>query len=77
MFPLKYSLCKLFSVTHAFSLSCPTFDVDEAIEEANGLEREKVRQILHAHFERISVIQFEVCVHRQAQVLLNLLTQLV
>lgn len=33
-------------------------------------------QILHANFERVSVIQFQVGVNRETQVLFNLLTQL-
>lgn len=40
-----------------------TFDVYEAVEEANGLEEKEVSQVLHAHFERIPVIQFEMGVH--------------
>lgn len=34
-------------------------------------------QVLHPYFERVSVIQFEVCVNRETQIFLNLLTQFV
>lgn len=51
--------------------------MDKAVEESNGFEGEEVGQVLHAHFERVPVIQLEVGVNRQTQVLLNLLTQLV
>lgn len=51
--------------------------MDKAVEESNGFDGEEVSQVLHAHFERVPVVQLEVGVDRQAQVLLNLLTQLV
>lgn len=54
-----------------------TFDMNEAVEESDGLEGEEVGQILHANFERVPVVQLQVGVHRETQVLLNLLTQLV
>lgn len=54
-----------------------TFDINESVEESDGFEGEKVGQILHANFERVPVIQFQVGVNRETQVLLNLLTQLV
>lgn len=51
--------------------------MDKTVEESNGFEEEEVGEVLHAHFERVPVIQLEVGVNRQAQVLLDLLTQLV
>lgn len=33
--------------------------------------------VFHSNFERISVIELQVCVNREAEVFLNLLTQLV
>lgn len=54
-----------------------TFDVNKSVEKSDGLEGEEVGQILHADFERVPIVQFQVCVYRETQVLLNLLTQLV
>lgn len=54
-----------------------TFNMNETIEESNGLEGEEVGQILHANFKRVPVIKLQVRVNRETQVLLNLLTQLV
>lgn len=58
----------------SFSL---TFDVYEAIEEADRLEGKEVSQVFHAYFERVTVVQLEMCVHRKPQVFLYLLAQLV
>lgn len=54
-----------------------TFDVNEAVEESDGFDREKVGQVLHADFEGIPVVELQVGVDGETQVLLNLLTQLV
>lgn len=54
-----------------------TFDIDEPVEEANGFEREKVSHVFHSDFERVPVVKLQVCVNREAQVFLNLFTQLV
>lgn len=54
-----------------------TFDVDKAVEESNRFEGEEVSQVLHADFERVPVVQLQVGVHRETQVFLDLLTQLV
>lgn len=54
-----------------------TFDVNEAIEESNGFEGEKMSHVFHSNFERVPVIQLQVRVNREAEVLLNLFAQLV
>lgn len=51
-----------------------TFDMNKAVKESNGFEGEEVRQVLHANFERVPVVQLQVGVNRQAQVFLNLFT---
>ena len=57
--------------------SIRTFDVHEAVEEADGLEGEEVGQVLQAHLEGVPVIQLQVGVDRETQVLLDVLAQLV
>lgn len=54
-----------------------TFDINEAIEESNGFEGEKMSHVFHSNFERVPVIKLQVCVNREAEILLNLFTQLV
>lgn len=60
-----------------YSAQRPTFDINEAVEETDGLQGEEVSQVFQAHFERVSVVELEVGVHRQAQILLDLLAELV
>lgn len=54
-----------------------TFDINKAIEESDGFEREKMRQVFHPNFERVSVVQLQVGVNRETKVFLNLFAQLV
>lgn len=49
----------------------------EAVKESDGFEGEEVGQVLHADFEGVPVVQFQMCVNREPQVLLYLLTQFV
>lgn len=51
--------------------------MNEAVEESDWFNREEVGQVLQANFKRVPVIQLQVGVDREAQVLLDLLTQLV
>lgn len=64
----------MFVFTVFFAL---TFDIDKAIEESDGFEREKMGQVFHPNFERVSVVQLQVGVNRETKVFLNLFTQLV
>lgn len=69
--PIKISVC-IYKVFFAL-----TFDINKAIEESDGFEREKMGQVFHPNFERVSVIQLQVGVNRETKVFLNLFTQLV
>lgn len=51
--------------------------MDEAVEEADGFEREEVGEVLHADFERVPVVQLQVSVNGETQIFLDLLAQLV
>lgn len=62
---------------HVWKLFLFTFDEDEAVEESDRFDGEEVCHVLHADFERVPVVQLQVCVDRETQVLLYLLTQLV
>lgn len=51
--------------------------MNEAVEESDWFNGEDVGQVLQANFKRVPVVQLQVGVDREAQVLLDLLTQLV
>lgn len=69
---IKISVC-----IYSFFFFALTFDINKAIEEADGFEREKMGQVFHPNFERVSVVQLQVGVNRETKVFLNLFTQLV
>lgn len=64
----------MFAFSFFFAL---TFDINKAIEESDGFEREKMGQVFHPNFERVSVVQLQVGVDRETKIFLNLFTQLV
>lgn len=69
---IKFSVC-----IYSFFFFALTFDINKAIEESDGFEREKMGQVFHPNFERVSVVQLQVGVNRETKVFLNLFTQLV
>ena len=55
--------------------SVVTFDVDEAVEEADGAELEEGRQVFERHLERVALVELQVHVDVQAQVGLDVAAQ--